>query len=311
MGRSPTKIRSWALMETVMRSSGSVSGWLATGSDTSMPRLIMGAVTMKTRSSTSTTSTSGVTLISPRAEEVRWLRSPRYVAAAWEPPSVPPACMLREVTLDDVEEFQREVVHHRRQHLDAGVVEVVEHRGGDGRAEPGRGGDEGLGDAGGDHRQVGRAGATDRLERVHDPPHGAEQADEGRHGGGRGEEAHPPLQARRLHGGRAGQGAGERVEALHGRAGGRRHVALRSAAHLLVHLQVTGLEHSHERARLELETDGVDLRELAALAEDLQERLGLAVGKVQRDALVDDDGPGDQGEEHEHDQHALAHASDL
>ena len=50
-----------------MRSSGSFFGWFATGSDTSMPRLIIGAVTMKTSSSTSTTSTSGVTLISPSA----------------------------------------------------------------------------------------------------------------------------------------------------------------------------------------------------------------------------------------------------
>ena len=77
MGRSPTNMRSWALIETVMRSSRSVSGWLATGSETSMPRLIIGAVTMKTRSSTRTTSTRGVTLISPRVETGRRLRSPR------------------------------------------------------------------------------------------------------------------------------------------------------------------------------------------------------------------------------------------
>ena len=50
---------------------------LAAGSETSIPRLIMGAVTMKTSSSTSTTSTSGVTLISPRAAVPLRDRSPR------------------------------------------------------------------------------------------------------------------------------------------------------------------------------------------------------------------------------------------
>jgi hypothetical protein len=72
-----TKICSWPLMVTSSRFSGSICGWFATGSDTSMPRLIMGAVTMKTSSSTSTTSTRGVTLISPSAAVPRRDRSPR------------------------------------------------------------------------------------------------------------------------------------------------------------------------------------------------------------------------------------------
>ena len=60
-----------------MRSSCGICGWLATGSETSMPRLIIGAVTMKTSSSTSTTSTSGVTLISPSIDALRRDRRPR------------------------------------------------------------------------------------------------------------------------------------------------------------------------------------------------------------------------------------------
>ena len=70
-GWSATNTRPSARTETVMRSSGAICGWLATGSETSMPRLIIGAVTMKTRSSTSTTSTSGVTLISPSIDGLR------------------------------------------------------------------------------------------------------------------------------------------------------------------------------------------------------------------------------------------------
>ena len=64
-GWSATKTLPSARTETVTLSSCAICGWLATGSETSIPRLIIGAVTMKTSSSTSTTSTSGVTLISP------------------------------------------------------------------------------------------------------------------------------------------------------------------------------------------------------------------------------------------------------
>jgi hypothetical protein len=42
------------------------------------------------------------------------------------------------------------------------------------------------------------------------------------------------------------------------------------AAHLLVHLEVAGLEHADERARLELWADRVDLGELRAAAEDVE-----------------------------------------
>jgi hypothetical protein len=76
-GRLSTKTCSRALIVTSVRVSGSICGWFAAGSETSIPRLIMGAVTMKTRSSTSTTSTSGVTLISPRAAVPLRDRSPR------------------------------------------------------------------------------------------------------------------------------------------------------------------------------------------------------------------------------------------
>src|SRR4051794_25576879 len=121
-----------------------------------MPRFIIGAVTMKTRRRTSTTSTSGVTLMSAIIEPLDRERSVRYVAAApaaaapppsWPPVFITPVSLLREVPLDDVQELQREVVHHRREHLDAARVEVVEEGGGDRRGEAHRGGDERLRDA--------------------------------------------------------------------------------------------------------------------------------------------------------------------
>ena len=71
-------MRPSALIETVSRSSGGFSVCVATGRLTSMLRLIIGAVTMKMISSTSTTSISGVTLISPIDGVSRRERSVRY-----------------------------------------------------------------------------------------------------------------------------------------------------------------------------------------------------------------------------------------
>src|SRR5262245_41379330 len=129
-------MRPSAVIETVSRSSGGFSVCVATGRLTSMPRLIIGALTMKMISRTSTTSTIGVTLISPSADVAWRERKGLYdeAPALLVPlsPLCPPVCMrLREVTLDQVHEFQGEVVDHRRQHLDAAVVEVEEHRGRD------------------------------------------------------------------------------------------------------------------------------------------------------------------------------------
>ena len=70
---------------------------------------------------------------------------------------------------------------------------VGEHRR-DRRHQADRGGEQRLGDAGRDHRQVGVVHPRDRREAVHDPPHGAEQPDEGRSGADRGEEDGPTLQ---------------------------------------------------------------------------------------------------------------------
>src|SRR5512133_3533034 len=146
-----------------MRSAGGICGWSATGSETSIPRLIIGAVIMKTSSSTSTTSTSGVTLISPSRGVVRLDRSPRYSEPAFEPPDVD--CIrspLREVALDDVQELEREVVHHRRENPRPAREEVEEDRGRDGRQQTHRRGDQRLRDTRGDDGQVRGARAPDR-----------------------------------------------------------------------------------------------------------------------------------------------------
>ena len=109
-----------------------------------------------------------------------------------------------------------------------------------------------------------------------------------------------PLEPRHLDAGRARERARERLEAAHGRPPGARR--RRAAAHLLVHLDVAGLEDADERARLELRADGVHLGELGAPAEDVEEGGRLGAGAVERHSLVDDDGPRDQREDEQEQQ---------
>ena len=51
--------------------------------------------------------------------------------------------------------------------------------------------------------------------------------------------------------------------------------------------------------------DRLHFRELAALAEDLEERAGVALGAAELPDLVKDDAPGDGGEEEQDEQDAL------
>src|SRR6202008_1822136 len=83
----------------------------------------------------------------------------------------------------------------------------------------------------------------------------------------------------------------------------RSRVVLATAADLLVDLHVPGLEHAHEGTGLELAADGVNLGELAALAEHVEERLGAGRGLSERHTFVKDDPPGEEREEEEDDKY--------
>src|SRR5262245_54664335 len=125
-----------------MRSSTAVGFAEALGRLTSMPRYIIGAVSMKMSRRTSTTSTSGMMLISDRDELVR------------PPPSAGSGLNIlgrprdpRGGPAQEVEEVQHEAIHLGGPVADPVDEEVVAHDGRDGRAESGGGGDERLGDA--------------------------------------------------------------------------------------------------------------------------------------------------------------------
>src|SRR5688572_33217864 len=159
-----------------MRSSTAVGLAAARGRFTSMPRYIIGAVSMKISRSTSTTSTRGMMLISAIGVPSR--RSPS------DAPGLNAifgrSRQLADRTAEDVQEVQHEPVHLGRPVPHAIDEEVVADDRGDGGGETGGGGDQRLRDAGRHDREAGRALAADPLEGRHDAPHGAEEADERR-----------------------------------------------------------------------------------------------------------------------------------
>src|SRR5579859_6788862 len=161
----------------------------------------MGVTTMKMISSTSTTSTSGVTLISERTPPAPtyptrrlWILWPRRFFFVGAADVVEGAAMLLGVAplaQHVADQLRRHVVHVDDERLD-GVGEVVERhdrRDGDGEADGG--GEERLGDAGRDAAQAALARRRHRAEGVDDADDGAEEADERRRRGDRRQPAQP------------------------------------------------------------------------------------------------------------------------
>src|SRR5258705_11038818 len=118
-----------------MRSSTAVGLAAARGRLTSIPRYIIGAVSMKISSRTSTTSTSGMMLISARLVPIRrgpWDSSTLNIAAG--------SARFRGGTTQQVEEIHREAFH-----LDGPVLHAIDEvvvaddrRGGGAQARGGR-----------------------------------------------------------------------------------------------------------------------------------------------------------------------------
>ena len=117
----------------------------------------------------------------------------------------------------------------------------------------------------------------------HDAPHRAEQTDERRDARRRRQKRDAVLQLVQLDGRRAQQRAVDGIEALQRWTRRRPLPAWRSlgpaAAQLRVQLRVAGLEQTDERARRQRRADGLHFGELAALAEDVEERRRLLLGR--------------------------------
>src|SRR2546425_10058376 len=141
-----------------------------------MPRYIMGAVSMKISSRTSTTSTSGMMLISARLVPIR--RGPcdssnlNAIFGCASPLGSGPA--------QKVEEVHREALHLHGPVLHAVDEVVVPDDGGDRGAEPRGRRNQRLGDSRRDDGQACRALRAGHLKRRPDAPNRAADADERR-----------------------------------------------------------------------------------------------------------------------------------
>src|SRR5881396_709720 len=189
-----------------MRSSTAVGLDAAFGRFTSMPRYIIGAVSMKISRSTSTTSTSGMMLISARLVPMRRGPSDGSVVNAmasarpWRGPA------------QEIQEVEREAVHLRGPAFHT-IHEVVVADDGRDRGAEARGRcDQRLRDPRRDDRQARRALLADAVKRGDDAPHRPEEPDERRRARGGCEEGKIALQLCDLEHGRSAEGAVGRLE---------------------------------------------------------------------------------------------------
>src|ERR1700722_19123668 len=187
---SPKRMCSSLVIETT--SLASLMGVLAactSGRSMCSPLVSRGAVTMKTMSSTSMTSTRGVTLISRITPPPR-LGDERLMAC---PPSAPRAADQ----LDGVSLLGHQSDPRGRRSLELGdevadalVDPVVEEDRRDGGGQADGRGDERLADGRRHDGQAGGLGVPDADEGVHDAVHRAEPTDERRAGGDEREKPH-------------------------------------------------------------------------------------------------------------------------
>src|ERR1700686_1277609 len=135
------------------------SGAVLAGRSTPISTVASGAATMKMMSSTRITSMNGVTLISCRTSRSSSPeREPRRIAIA----SLRSARQRNHAapvsTADHQEKLRRGIAQQGAVATDQAREMVVDHDRRNGGDEPERGGEQGLRDAGRDHREVGGVG---------------------------------------------------------------------------------------------------------------------------------------------------------
>src|SRR2546426_7269168 len=172
----------WSLVTvSTRRSSTAVGRDTAFGRLTSMPRYIIGAVSMKISSRTSTTSTSGMMLISARLAPIR--RGPCDSSSLNA--IFGGASHFGRGPAQKAEEVQREALHLHRPVLHAVDEVVIPDDGGGRGAEPRGRRNQRLGDFPRDDGEAFRALRAHPMKSRHDAPHRAPEADERRRARGR------------------------------------------------------------------------------------------------------------------------------
>src|SRR5712692_6085178 len=214
-------------------------------------------------------------------------------------PSLARDGLLRRGPGQDVQELEHEAVHLRRPALAAVDEEVIGHDRRNGRAEARRRGDQGLGNARGDHGEIGGALLADVVEGAHDADDGAEETDEGRgarRGGKKGQIALHASHFRVAHPSHRPMDGIQRLArqplALFERRIHRLHAAV-DAGQLMAGRRVE----RGQRAPPEALRGRVEQREAAALAKGLREGPRLALDGAELPELLDDERPADDREE--------------
>ena len=207
-----------------------------------------------------------------------------------------------ELALDAVQEEAREI-DQQGVHLGKPAHKDVEaHRGGHGHAQTDGRGDQGFGNARRDGGQGGGFEHADGVERAHDAPDRAEQADEGRGVGRGGQHREGTLQAGQLTGDALTQSPAHIVH--HNFAG---------IAQLLgaVELQDALMGDVVERRSRVGPQRLHGLAQTGGLLETLGAAQSLAAGRAERDELLDHHPPAADGHEHQKRQHGLGHQARL
>src|SRR5215469_16243447 len=270
------------------------------GIATSMPDCSTGAVIMKITSSTSTTSTSGVMLISAREDCVL----PLLVVKAT-------ANLLRLVArrrgvahrnlFERVQQFPAEVVGCRCEDADARGELVVSNNRRHGDKQAGGGGDERLRDAGSHSAQRRGAGGAKAMKCVDHTHDSAEETDE-RAGGGDGGEPTEPAFERGY--GLAGRSLGGALQ--------RREFARRAGA---AGLALVGFVHVHvnlrQRAGLVVIGKGGNFLKSSGAAEGIDEVAALSRDLAESGDLAEDDGPRIKAEDEQQQQDAERNRSNI
>src|SRR3990172_402453 len=294
-GCFPTKIRLFiSTVRTSRSSSDRMAFAFACGRLTSTPWVSIGAVTMKMMRSTSITSVRGTMLIS----DINRRSLPFPLANAI-------GLHLLQVALEEVHELDGETVEARPDRPYPVQEEVVCHDRWDRGGQPGRGRDQRLGDTGGDRGERGAAGLGDARKGVHDPPDGAEQADEGRRASRRRQKGEVRLHERDLLVGRLPHRPLHVVQGEYAAAAARRR-GLGGPAPLDPHqLEISRPEHLGERGPLHFLRLIVEVGEVLPLGEGLGEfRLAL-FDPFEKPEFEKDDRPGDDRERDEHQENEL------
>ena len=181
---------------------------------------------------------------------------------------------------------------------------VVGDEGGDGSEKAGGGGHERFGDAGSDSAKAGGAGSAKAGEGVNDAPNRTEETDKGSDASGGGEPGHAFLDATDFVGGGKLHADGDGLQGFEFRRGG-----IAGAGELGLEFAITGgVDVGERRAGGD---NALRIGNALGGTKDFEELVALALDASEETHFLEDQGPGNQGEEQQDAQHGARDPSGL